>query len=121
MNFDIADWQRGAAALIGGAFYDGPDPALQELARSERLDIIREIIQSWRVLRIRTCCPLTAGLLEARGIFPEVVAVASENGASPYREAFAMAFLAFVAERFEDEDVVETARFEEEMIRAFHE
>jgi hypothetical protein len=120
MSFDLATWQRATTELIAGAMYDGDDPALRELAGSERLEIVRDIVRAWRELRIRTSCPLTTELLDERGIFTETVAAASRNGASPYPEAFATAFLAYVTQHFDDEDLVETAEFEREMIRVYH-
>lgn len=120
MSFDLAEWQRAATELIGGGTYSGDDPSLRELARSERLDIVREIVVSWRELRIRTSCPLTTAILDERGIFAETVGGATRNGASPYREALAIAFLDYVAGQFNDEDLLETAAFEAEMIRFYH-
>ena len=113
MSTDLAAWQRNLAALI-----DGEKEADDDVLR-ERVDIVREIVRSWRELRIRTCCPLTARLLEERGIFGQVVADASRGGVSPYREAFALAFLRHVMERFDD-PAANIAAFEEEMILAFH-
>lgn len=119
MSFDLAAWQHAATELIGGGTYAGDDVALLALAGSERLDIVREIVRSWRELRIRTSCPLTSTLLDERGTFTETVATVTRNGASPYREALALTFLDYVATESDDEDTIETAEFESDMIRAY--
>ena len=120
MSVDLAQWQRETAALIDGGSYSGDDDALRMIARSEHLDVVREIVRSWRELRIRTCCPLTAALLEQRDLFRDAVRDAVRGGASPYREELAMTFLSHVIDRFDDDELVAVAAFEEEMIRANH-
>jgi hypothetical protein len=120
MTVDLGAWQEGLAALIDGRAYEGGDGALRELAESERLDVVREIVQSWREVRIRATCPLTAMLLQERGIFAETVANASRGGVSAHREEFATAFLGYVAGTFGDDDVAAVAEWEEQQIRAHH-
>jgi hypothetical protein len=120
VSVDLSAWQNGVAALIDGRAYDGDDDALRCLAGSERLEIVREIVQSWREVRIRATCPLTTMLLEERGAFAATVAEASRGGVSAHREEFAMTFLGHVAETFEEDDVAAVAAWEEERIRAHH-
>jgi hypothetical protein len=114
VSVDLGAWQQGIAALIDG------DASTDDEVLRERVEIVREIVRSWRELRIRTCCPLTTRLLEARGLFADTVAEAARAGVSPYREVFALAFLRHVLDRFEGQ-IGATAAFEEEMILANHE
>ena len=114
MSVDLLAWQQNMADLINGDLEPGDE------AWRERTDVVREVVGSWRELRIRSTCPLTSTLLEERGAFRDVVAQVSRDGVSPYHEAFAMAFLHHVAETYEDEEVAAVAAYEEERIRANH-
>ena len=114
MSVDLGAWQQGVAALING------EREAEDDAWRERVDVVRQIVGAWRELRIRSACPLTAMMLEERGVFREVVAKFSRGGVPAYSEAFAIEFLHHIAEEFEDEEVAAVAAYEEERILAHH-
>lgn len=107
----IAELQRGLASLIHEGRVDSNDAYVQSVAQSERLDVVREVIASWRVLLLRQSVPLTVSLLGERGRFS--VTTAEE---SPFIAEMACAFVeGFVDDA--DPLVAAAAKFERTMLR----
>lgn len=116
MSLDLAELQRGIAALIRGAAPPAPDPWLRDVATSPRLPIIRYIIASWREMLLRRSAPLTTVLLEDSGRLTDAFTRIATRPESPYTEDLACSFLAdYTADH--DPLVAEVARFEMRMIR----
>ena len=114
MSVDLAELQRGVAALIRGASPPVADPWLEEVAASPRLGLVQYIITSWREMLLRRSAPLTTTLLEDADRLHDAFARMGTRPESPFAEELACAFL---ADFVDDEDplVAEVARFEMRM------
>ena len=114
MSVDLAEMQRGIAALIRGASPSIADPWLEEVASSPRLGLVQYIITSWREMLLRRSAPLTVTLLEDAGRLHDAFARIGTRPESPFAEELACAFL---ADFVDDDDalVAEVARFEMRM------
>ncbi|HEY0143356.1 MAG TPA: hypothetical protein VGF48_20860 [Thermoanaerobaculia bacterium] len=112
---ELASLQRGLASLIRGERPGTEDCYLREVAGSPRLNIVRDVIASWRDLLLRRAAPLTTRVLDERGRLGDALARIACRPESPFVEDLAMSFLADY-EADDDSLVAEIARFEREMI-----
>jgi hypothetical protein len=114
----MATQQRALFTLVHSETVEaaGDDPYLQDVAHSEHLGVLREIIASWRAFDIERSCPLTAALLRECGLFEETLCKFSGRSISPFIDVFSQAVLEGLGEH-EDSLVVSMARFEKALIR----
>ena len=112
---DLAAHQR---ALLGLLENDAADLAgeddreyLQQVAASDGLRVLREIVSAWEAYDVRRSCPLTTFALERSGRFDETVSAVRFEASSAYLESRRALFLDEVA-RTETGTVASVARFE---------
>jgi len=117
---DLADHQRALLHLLHADADDAPvaedDPAyLEQVAASDGLRVLREIIAAWEIYDVRRSCPLTACALEQDGAFEQTIATIRFESTSAYLDARRGLFLDAVARSGEGE-IAAVAQFE----RALH-
>lgn len=110
---DLAKQQRELRALIKqGPSAASGDPYIDAVAGSAHLDVLREMILSWRRFDIERSCRLTATLLKQRGLFDEAVEhFTATADISPFVERLAEAFLEQTSRR-QDPLLAAVARLE---------
>jgi hypothetical protein len=92
---DLARQQRDLLALIKcGSLQESGDPYIEKVARSPHLEVLREVVLSWRAFDVERSCRLTATLLKQRSCFDDAVrAFAATANISPFVERLRDAFL----------------------------
>jgi hypothetical protein len=114
MPMDLASYQRALLGLVKGypPASDTDDAHLREIARSENLKVVHDIILLWQIYVLERSCPLTTALLKRRSLFVETVrAVGSRMSVTAYREKQTLIFLEEVS-RHEDSLIRSVAQFE---------
>lgn len=113
----LATVQRGLRDLLRGRPMVERHPYLADVAASDRLDLLREIVLWWRAFGLERTSPLTAALLKRHGRFDETVSrFVVEQSISPYVEQLGEAFAA--AHRDDPDELVATvASFEWALMR----
>lgn len=101
MTPELAVLQGGLRDLVKGRpLAPGPaaDAYLAQVSGSDRLVLVQEIAQTWRLVTLRSCCPLTMALLDRLGLTREEVArFTSEPGLPEHRRTAGRTFLEQVA------------------------
>lgn len=115
---DLAKQQRDLLALIRcGSIADSSDSYIDKVARSPHLQVLREVVLSWRAFDVERSCRLTAALLKQRGWFDdEVRAFAATANISPFVERLRDNFLEQMA-RHTDLLIAAVAQFELYLIK----
>jgi hypothetical protein len=92
---NLAETQSGLHDLLRGKPISQGDDYLDDVRASDRLDLLREIVEWWRVFGVERTAPLTARLLKRRGRFDEAVSrFVAEQRMSPYLEEIGERFAA---------------------------
>lgn len=101
MTLELATLQRGVRDLVKGRPLPAPlaaDPYLEEVAGSGRLDLLREIAETWRLVPLRDTCPLTVAVLDRVGLLrEELTRFTAGPGLEAHRRTAGHAFLAHVS------------------------
>ena len=114
---DLAAHQRALLALIEGdqSSTDVDEEYLRDVAASDGLRVLREIVAHWEVYDIRRACPLTATALQGSGRFVEAVGAVRFEGTSAFLDERVSVFLDNVADA-EGGVIASIARFEQAII-----
>ena len=109
---DLARQQTALLSLLKSGQSDDRDPYIRDVAASDHLAMLREIILAWRFFDIQRHCRLTATLLKQHTSFEEAVkSFAATPGLSPFPDQLAEVFLQQMGEG--DDPIVScVARFE---------
>jgi hypothetical protein len=111
---DLATLQRQLLGLIKSSHVPAPEdhPYIHEVAGSDRLALVQEVIAWWRQVGLGRYCVLTSTLLRRRGRFEETVRwFVLSHPLSPFIEELAPAFLEALGTH-DDPLVAAVARFE---------
>lgn len=110
--------QRGLRELVRTGATASADPYLAEVAASDRLTLVRDVILWWRTLGVQRGCPLTSRLLVRRNVLDETVSrFVAARAISPYVEDLAQQFVTWLAGHEEDELQLAVASFERALMR----
>ena len=110
-SMELADHQRAMRDLLRGTAV-ADDPYVRAAAASTGIEVLRDIVRTWRRYRLDRQCRLTTAMLKRRGGYDEAL----EHASSPYIEAAAGEFLDAAAS-CADPLVVSVAAFERAMLR----
>jgi hypothetical protein len=119
---NIAQHQRDLFRLVtlGDDRIGADDPYIKAVAQSPQLEMLREVILSWREFDVERSCVLTSALLRRLGIFKELVReFASRGPISPFVEKLGEAFLEGVS-AYGNPVVASMARFELAILKVKH-
>lgn len=119
MSVDLAALQRGLADVLRGGDPPADDAYVHEVAQSQGVVVVREILRSWRELMIRRACPMTVVLLQQRDLFQDALSVFLRHGSPPSIDEIALVFLDLAADSA-DPLLAAVAQFERAMIRTCH-
>ena len=119
MSVDLAALQRGLANVLRGSAPPPGDAYVAEVAESQGIVVVREILRSWRELLLRRACPMTVVLLDQRDLFQDALSVFLTQGSPPSIDEMALVFLDISAESA-DPLLSAVAQFERAMIRTCH-
>jgi hypothetical protein len=114
-----ADHQRRLLSLIQGHYFPSADDDeyILGVAHSPHLEVVKEIVQWWRVYNVQRYCVLTCRLLKRKGLFDEAMrAFAGRRALSPYVERLGAMFLDEMSQH-QDALVASVARFELALVR----
>ena len=116
---NLADLQNNLLRLVKST-HPAPEIAsgyVSEVAGSERLAVVQEIVHWWREVQIGRYCLLTSAMLKRRGIFAESVRrFISSFPLTPFIEELSPTFLEMVSTH-PDPRVAALARFELALLR----
>lgn len=90
---------------------------LREVTTSGRVEILTQIMQSWRLYDVKRACPLTAAALQARGSWESTLEQFNAESHSPFVEQLASRFLDIASEHM-DPLIASVARFERAYLAA---
>ena len=119
----LAEMQRALRDVLRKS---GPPPSsddpelstyLREVTSSGRVEILTQIMQSWRTYDVKRACPLTAAALQARGSWESTLEYFNAEPHSPFVERLADRFLDVASEHV-DPLVASVARFERAYLAA---
>lgn len=112
---DLAGHQRALLELIEYGAPAAPvgdrDAYIADVAGSEGLRVLRDIVASWEAYDVRRSCPLTAIALSRSGRLEEAVRSVSFGASSALLDARAMLFLEELS-RDDDAVIAAVAQFE---------
>jgi hypothetical protein len=114
---NLAEVQRGLSEVVRTGATTIDDDYLREVAASDRVALLREIVVWWRSFGVQRACPLSAGLLLRQGRLDDVVVrFVADHSISPYIEDLASAFVDALRSD-DDELVAAVASFEAAIIK----
>jgi hypothetical protein len=117
MSFDLATLQIQLASLVRGQRPDGAGDYVQTVGASVGMEVMREIIASWRDLLLRRSCPLTAALLDHHGRLKGAIASLNRRSVPAFIDSMAAEFVSgFMAD--DDPLVAAAAQFEHAVLLA---
>jgi hypothetical protein len=117
MSFDLATLQSQLASLVRGRRPDDAGHYIHAVSTSVGMEVMREIIASWRDLMLRRSCPLTAALLAHHGRLKGAIASLGARPMPAYIDSMAAEFVAgFVDDA--DPLVAAAAQFEHAVLLA---
>lgn len=114
VSMNLVEHQRKLLLMIKGSYNPSimDEPYLRAVAKSEHLELVREIATWWRIFDIERYCALTARLLKQRGIYETSVnQFVKTHTISPFINELGEAFLMDLSES-NDRLLSEVSRFE---------
>ncbi len=117
MSFDLAALQGQLASLVRGRRPNDAGDYIHTVSTSVGMEVMREIIVSWRDLILRRTCPLTAALLDHHGRLKGAIASLCTRPMPAYIDSMAAEF---VAGFIDDADplIAAAAQFEQAVLLA---
>ena len=97
---DLRTYQRTLSGLIRDDYSPGPDDDayFRQIARSEKLEVTREIVLWWRQMSLERACVLTSRALKAFGLFEaETETFVNRYRFSPFIELLSDEFLEWLS------------------------